>query len=177
MTHDEAVKYLTSFSFWCRFQTEGLIDLRSVFVAVQSLMCDIDFLGALYGEFDGGDTAKRENRSRFVRLFREVVARATNNHAYGKYAPHLYDSFRVGSVHPSTPRRLTNPKSRTPILTWSLLPSRHGVAVRTRMMMGDQYSWPTCRQFDRIHRPLSCPSVFLVYLRTSAQHANSSRGC
>ena len=128
MTHDEAVAYLKSFAFWCRYQTEGLIDSRAIFVAVRSLMCDFDFLGALYGGFDGSDTAKKQNRFRFLRLFREVVARATNNHASGKYAPHLYDSSRVGSVHLGTPRRLTNPNNSTPILTWSLLPSQDGVA-------------------------------------------------
>src|SRR5207245_2086170 len=107
----------------------GLVDQFAAWAALRSMICDLEFLAALYGGFDGSKDATRMNRYRFVRFIDEIVVPATGTTSYRTYGGHLYDMFRVGMVHLRLPKKLENPKNSTPVLTWSFLKDKEAHVV------------------------------------------------
>ncbi len=89
-------------------------------------MCDIDYVAALYVGWDGIDRRKIATGQKTIRFLEEVIADAAERQAYRTYARHLYDMYRVGTVHLREPKIVVkvDESCTTPALTWALMQAR-----------------------------------------------------
>jgi hypothetical protein len=94
------------------------------FGAVRAVMCDVDYVAALYDGWDGLNRRHLATRRKTVRFLSEVFADATGEPSYTRFAEHLYNIYRSGTVHLRAPKRLRNPDASTPMLAWTVMTTR-----------------------------------------------------
>lgn len=135
MTHFDATHHLRDVVHTCEFETGRLIGLDNglaldrdpgwaFFGAARAVLCDIDYVSALFCGCDSPDEWVSSAR-KSQRYIREVIAPAANNPRYEEFAEHLYQMYRHGTVHLRQPKRFENPKNEgTQILTWTLMGPR-----------------------------------------------------
>lgn len=112
------------------------------FGVVRGVLSDVDYVGALYGGWDGKDRRRIATVEKAVRFITDVFPVATGNHDYGARGEHLYDMFRHGTIHLRAPKRLTNAAAGTPILSWALMEQRTVVS---------QFENPTWGAMENLH--------------------------
>ena len=101
------------------------------FGAVRMLMCEVDYLAALYFGFNGKDRRKISTPGKSVRFIDEVISQASGEGNYRRFAKHLYEMYRVGLVHLRAPKIVTRADASTPVLTWTLMTRRNrGVIIQ-----------------------------------------------
>lgn len=133
MSHHDAVTHLkVEVGETARRETGRLVDPSSpaFFGAVRAVMCDIDYVAALYAGWDGQQRRQIATRNKVVAFMREMLPLATGEHAYGRLAEHLYELYRVGTVHLRQPKIILSPgpPCSTQALTWALMYGREGTA-------------------------------------------------
>lgn len=107
-----------------RFETGRLVDPDepALFGAVRGVLCDIDYVAALRYGWTGSRHRDIASRAKTVRFIREMFAEAACDQRYERFAAHLYELFRVGTVHHRSPKILhaDGQDCSTPALTWAL---------------------------------------------------------
>jgi hypothetical protein len=125
MTHEDAASHLREEVIGTlRHETGPLVDEAKFFGAVRAIVCDIDYAAALFDGWDGNDPRRIATAEKFRTFPESVVARVTGNQGYKQFAGHLYEMYRVGTVHLRHPRQLTNPVASTPVLSWGIMVDR-----------------------------------------------------
>ncbi len=128
MTHEAAAEHL-------RVEVVGtatreitpLLQLEppGFFGAVRMLMCEVDYVAALYCGFKGNDRRKISTPGKSDRFIDEVISQASGDSNYKRFAKHLYEMYRVGLVHLRAPKIVTRSDASTPVLTWTLMTRRN----------------------------------------------------
>jgi hypothetical protein len=122
MTHDDAAEHLRREVIGTlRHETGPLVDGAMFFGAVRAIVCEIDYVAALADGWDGHDPRRIATPDKFRAFLESVFAPVTGNHGYKQFAGHLYEMYRVGTVHLRHPRQLTNPAASTPVLSWGIM--------------------------------------------------------
>lgn len=125
MTHDEAAEHLRQEVIGTlRYETGPLVDEAKFFGAVRAIVCDIDYVAALFDGWGGYDPRRIATADKFRTFLESVVVRVTGNQGYKQFAGHLYEMYRVGTVHLRHPRQLTNPAASTSVLSWGIMVDR-----------------------------------------------------
>jgi hypothetical protein len=165
MSHRDAIGHLRrAIVPTATYETGRLVDCDSpaFFGATRGVMCDLDYVSALYCGWDGKDERQIATRAKTIRFLIDVVAFAASNSAYGRYAAHLYDLYRVGTVHLRGPRRLEDPANNPPVMSWALMVERkdswapNGVAFDLEHLVPVVASTPP----QRVVLPLSIRGLF-----------------
>jgi hypothetical protein len=94
------------------------------FGAMRAVMSDMEYVAALYCGWDGKDTRKIATAGKSAAFMREVVASATRNDGYKRWAQHLYELYRCGLIHRRAPKVVSSDRSSTRILSWALMYGR-----------------------------------------------------
>jgi hypothetical protein len=137
MSHEEIVAHLHhEVADTARFETGRLISVDAglsdqppgwaFFGAVRAVLCDVDYVGALYCGFQGKDRWRLATSAKAVRYLREVFSSATGNPCYRDYGELIYNIYRHGTVHLRAPKRLRNTSASSELLSWTLLGPRSG---------------------------------------------------
>lgn len=125
MSHDEAAEHLRQEVIGTlRYETGPLVDGAKFFGAVRAIVCDIDYVAALFEGWDGDDPRRIATPEKFRAFLETVFARVTGNQGYKQFAGHLYEMYRVGTVHLRHPRQLTNTSASTAVLSWGIMADR-----------------------------------------------------
>ncbi len=125
MTHDEAAEHLRQEVIGTlRYETGPLVEGAKFFGAVRAIVCDIDYVAALFDGWDGTDPRRIATPEKFRTFLEVVFVRVTGNQGYKQFAGHLYEMYRVGTVHLRHPRQLTNKAASTPVLSWGIMVER-----------------------------------------------------
>lgn len=109
-----------------RYETERLIDFHKpgFFGAVRAIMSDLDYVAALYQGWDGRNRREISTARKTIEFLRDVFPDATGESGYAAFSEHLYQMYRVGTVHLRAPKRVSNPRSATAELGWALMYER-----------------------------------------------------
>jgi hypothetical protein len=89
MTHAHAVNHLRQeVCGTARYETGRLIDPQApaFFGAVRGVMCDLDYVAALYAGWDGANRRHIATTRKSVRFLREVMAEASGEAGYDTFA-------------------------------------------------------------------------------------------
>lgn len=125
MTHDEAAEHVRQEVIGTlRYETGPLVDGAKFFGAVRAIMCDIDYVAALFEGWDGQDPRRITTAEKFRTFMETVFAVATGDQGYKVFAGHLYAMYRVGTVHLRHPKQLENANASTPVLSWGVMVER-----------------------------------------------------
>jgi hypothetical protein len=125
MTHDEAAAHLRQEVIGTlRYETGPLVDGAKFFGGVRAIMCDIDYVAALFEGWDGQDPRRIATAEKFRRFVELVFPTATGDQGYRTFAGHLYAMYRVGTVHLRHPKQLENAGASTPVLSWGVMVER-----------------------------------------------------
>ena len=125
MTHDEAAEHLRQEVVGTlRHETGPLVAEAKFFGGVRAIICDIDYVAALFDGWDGNDPRRIATAEKFRTFLESVVARVAPNQGYKQFPGHLYEMYRVGTVHLRHPRQLTNPAASSPVLSWGIMVER-----------------------------------------------------
>jgi hypothetical protein len=125
MSHDEAAAHLRDVvAATMKYETLPLVKEAKFFGAMRLLTCEIDYIAALHEGWDGKDPRKISTAAKFRALVENEYSRVTGDQAYKKFGGHLYDMYRVGTVHLRHPKQLTNPSASTKILSWGIMQER-----------------------------------------------------
>lgn len=127
MSHADAARHLRlEVIETARRETGRLVDWRdpAFFSAVRGVMCDADYVAALWAGREEENRRQLATPQKTQAFFAELVAEASGNDAYARFARHLYELYRVGTVHLRAPKVVVaaegHPTS-TPALTWALM--------------------------------------------------------
>jgi hypothetical protein len=120
-----------------RFETGRLVDWRApaFFGAVRAVMSDMEYVAALYCGWDGENRRRIATAGKTQQFLREVVAEAAEEPGYSQYGRHLYEIYRLGTVHLRAPKVIVDNSGRcsSPALTWALMQVRRdSVAIGAR---------------------------------------------
>ena len=129
----------------------------ALFGAVRGVMCDLDYVAALYFGWTGKRRDQISSKRKSVRFLREVMPAATGEAGYRQFARHLYDLYRCGVVHLRAPKLLQSPSASTKALTWALMYPRRGEAEINGTVLEVE------------HLKLLRPTARLAYLPLSIQ--------
>jgi len=125
MTHDEAAEHLRNEVVGTlNHETRPLVEEAKFFGAVRAVMCDIDYVAALFAGWDGKDSRRIATAEKFRSFVEHVFSSATGNSGYRTFAGHLYAMYRVGTVHLRHPKQLENAAASTTILSWGVMVER-----------------------------------------------------
>jgi hypothetical protein len=125
MTHDEAAEHLRrEVVGTLRHETEPLVEEAKFFGAVRAIMCDIDYVAALFEGWDGRDPGRIATAKKLRKFVETVLFAATGDWGYKTFAGHLYAMYRVGTVHLRHPKQLENIGASTPVLSWGVMVER-----------------------------------------------------
>jgi hypothetical protein len=125
MTHAEAAGHLRQEVIGTlRHETGSLVDEAKFFGAVRAIMCDIDYVAALFAGWDGQDPRRISTTEKFRTFVESVFPAATGDQGYQAFAGHLYAMYRVGTVHLRHPKQLENTMAVTPMLSWGVMVER-----------------------------------------------------
>lgn len=127
MTHREIATHLREeVCNTARKETGRLVteDDPALFGAVRGVMCDLDYVAALYYGWSGKRRDHISRKAKSIRFIRDVMSAATGNDGYREFAAHLYDLYRCGVVHLRAPKFLASPNASTKTLTWALMYER-----------------------------------------------------
>lgn len=116
MSHREAAAHLPEEVIGtCRRETGRLVDPvePAFFGAVRGVLSDLEYPAALWAGWDGANRRHIATARKSVRFLREVMAPATSEPAYADLAEHVFQLFRVGTVHLRAPKRLIVDQGRT----------------------------------------------------------------
>jgi hypothetical protein len=109
MPHAEAAGHLRQEVIGTlRHETGSLVDEAKFFGAVRAIMCDIDYVAALFAGWDGQDPRRISTTEKFRTFVESVFPAATGDQGYQAFAGHLYAMYRVGTVHLRHPKQLEN---------------------------------------------------------------------
>ncbi len=125
MTYDEAAEHLRQeIVGTLRHETEPLVREAKFFGATRAIMCDIDYVAALFEGWDGKDPRRIATPEKFRTFVETVFTTATGNQCYKVFAGHLYAMYRVGTVHLRHPKQLESKTASTPVLSWGIMVER-----------------------------------------------------
>src|SRR5262249_13185073 len=113
MSHGDAMAHLHQEVLGvARFETGRLVtaDEPAFFGAVRGVMCDLDYVAALYYGWDGERRDQISTKEKTIRFIREVMASATGNEGYEQWGKHLYLLYRHGVVHLRAPKLVRSEK-------------------------------------------------------------------
>jgi hypothetical protein len=82
-----------------------------------------NYVAALYCGWEGDNRRRIATGAKTVRFVKEVVAEATGEAGYDRFARHLYEMHRVGTVHLRSPKVVVaaGQARSSPALTWTLM--------------------------------------------------------
>ncbi len=125
MSHEEAADHLRhEVVGTLRHETGPLVREAKFFGAVRAIMCDIDYVAALFEGWDGKDPRRIATAGTFRTFVETVFPAATGDQGYEAFAGHLYAMYRVGTVHLRHPKQLENAGASTPVLSWGIMVER-----------------------------------------------------
>ena len=125
MTHDEAAEHLRQEVVGTlRHETGPLVDEGKFFGGVRAIMCDIDYVAALFEGWDGQDSRRIATAEKFRTFMESAFPAATGDQGYKAFAGHLYAMYRVGTVHLRHPKQLQNAGAATAVLSWGVMVER-----------------------------------------------------
>jgi len=128
MSHHEAAEHLREEVIGtCQRETGRLVDPAdpAYFGAVRGVLSDLEYPAALWDGWDGVCRRQIATSRKSVKFLSEVVAPATGDRAYAELGKHLFELFRVGTVHLRAPKRLIVHDAGTEVvLTWALMSRR-----------------------------------------------------
>ena len=81
-------------------------------------------MAALYRGWDGQNRREISTARKTIEFLRDVFPAATGETAYATFSEHLYQMYRIGTVHLRAPKRLSNPRLATPELSCVLMYER-----------------------------------------------------
>jgi hypothetical protein len=131
MNHNQMIRHLQhEFLLTVKYETGRLAETHrpAFFGVARAILCELDYLAALYCGWDGRDRRRIATPVKFRRFLEQVVTPATRNPGYATLGAHLYEIYRVGTVHLRGPKRLLNPHASTQELSWALLNERSELA-------------------------------------------------
>lgn len=125
MTHGQAIAHLENDVLATSWETELLVTKHTpaYFSAVRAIMCDIDYVAALYFGWDGADPRRIATSRKAARFIREVMGPAADERSE-RWGQHLYELYRHGLVHLHAPKLLAADGNSTDKLTWALMYAR-----------------------------------------------------
>jgi hypothetical protein len=131
MSHADAARHLREeVSGTARRETGRLIDpaLPGYFGAVRGVMCDVDYVAALYDGWDGINRRHIATGAKAARFLREMLTAASGNSGYDRFAEHIYQLYRIGTVHLRAPKiiKAASQQCSTEALTWALMYAEQG---------------------------------------------------
>lgn len=124
MTHTAAVAHLRGeVAEVAKSETGRLVvaEEPAFFGAVRGVMCDLDYVGALYAGWNGHRRDRIATKDKTVRFIRDVMSTATGEDGYRRWSKHLYELYRTGVVHLRAPKVLHNSACDPPRLAWLLM--------------------------------------------------------
>jgi hypothetical protein len=133
MSHREAAEHLRKEVIeTCRSETGRLVDPNkpAFFGAVRGVLSDLEYPAALWAGWNGENRRHIATSEKSVRFLRDVMASATGERAYADLGKHLFELYRVGTVHLRAPKKLIVHDGETDVaLTWALMSHRRDTAV------------------------------------------------
>lgn len=181
MSHDEIAAHLRDeVCGTARRETGRLVTGRdpALFGAVRGVMCDLDYVAALYYGWNRKRRDKVATKRKSVRFLRQVMAPATGDSGYRDFAQHLYDLYRCGVVHLRAPKLLKSPHGSTKALTWALMYPRKGSLEVDGQELELEHLKLLRRDASLTYLPLSIKALFDDFLATCehiAEEAEAER--